>query len=231
MSRPVDRPEAIAMFPPEEDRTGIMELSARAAGWEARFAESDDYLFGEAPNAFLAAEAHRIPAAAEVLAVADGEGRNGVFLAQRGLRVHAVEAAPSAIAKSRRLAAARGVSLTWEQADLLQWDWPVGRYDAVAAIFVQFVAAAERPAFFARLASALKPGGLLLLEGYGLRQLEYGTGGPREPSQLYTEALLRESFAALEILELRSYDADIAEGTRHVGRSALVDLVARRPLG
>jgi cyclopropane fatty-acyl-phospholipid synthase-like methyltransferase len=206
-----------------------MKLTPREAGWEARFAASDDYLFGEAANAFLAAEAHRIVAGAEVLAVADGEGRNGVFLAQRGARVHAVEAAPSAIAKSRRLAAARGVSLTWERADLTCWTWPVSRYDAVVAIFVQFVTGAEQPAFFANLAAALKPGGLLLMQGYGLGQLQYGTGGPRVAEQLYSEELLRQHFAALDILHLRAYDADIAEGSRHVGRSALIDLVARLP--
>ena len=206
-----------------------MQLTPRAAGWEARFAESDDYLFGEAPNAFLAAEAHRIAPGGEVLAVADGEGRNGVFLAERGARVHAVEAAPSAIAKARRLAAGRGVSLAWEQADLTRWTWPVSRYDAVVAIFVQFVSAEERPAFFAGLAGALKPGGLLLMQGYGLGQLAYGTGGPRVADQLYTEAMLRENFAALDLLHLHAYDADIAEGSRHVGRSALIDLVARRP--
>lgn len=201
----------------------------REGRWEARFGATEDYLFGTAPNAFLAAEAHRIPPGADVLAVADGEGRNGVFLAGRGARVHAVDATAAGIAKSRRLAAQRGVTLTWEQADLTRWTWPEADYDAVVAIFVQFTTAAERPAFFAGLRRALKPGGLLLLEGYRIEQLEYRTGGPGEASQLYTEALLRDAFTDMTILSLRSYDAVIEEGAGHSGMSALIDLVAVRP--
>lgn len=201
----------------------------REARWEARFGATDGYLFGTAPNAFLAGQAHRIAPGARVLAVADGEGRNGVFLAARGARVHAVDAAAAGLAKSRRLAAERGVTMTWEQADLTRWTWPQAEYDAVVAIFVQFATAAERPAFFAGLAQALKPGGLLLLEGYRVEQLAYRTGGPGEASQLYSEAMLRDAFADLTILSLCAYDAAIEEGTAHCGMSALIDLVARRP--
>ncbi len=206
-----------------------MTDASRTDFWESRYAASDDYVFGVLPNAFLAAEAHRIAPGARVLAVADGEGRNGVFLAERGAVVHSVEASAAAIAKARRLAAERGVALTFEQADLMRWDWPVAAYDAVVAIFVQFVTAAERPAFFARLKRALKPGGVLLLEGYRVEQLAHRTGGPREATQLYSEALLREAFADMTIEVLRSYDAVIAEGTGHAGISALVDLIALQP--
>ena len=204
-----------------------MSDTSREAFWDNRYAATEDYVFGVAPNAFLAAEAHRIAPGAQVLAVADGEGRNGVFLAGRGALVHSVDAAPAAIAKSKRLAAASGLTLTWEEADLTRWDWPVARYDAVVAIFVQFMAPEERPAFFAHLQAALKPGGLLLLEGYRPEQLAYRTGGPRDPTHLYTEALLRQAFAGMTIEALRSYDAVIAEGTGHAGMSALIDLIAR----
>ena len=196
--------------------------------WDERFA-SEDYHFGTEPNAFLVAEAHRIAPGAEVLAVADGEGRNGVYLAGRGARVHAVEGSPVAIEKAKRLAAARGVTLRHEHVDVLAWDWPVAAYDAVVAIFVQFVDPVDRPAFFRNMQQALKPGGVLLLEGYGPRQLAYGTGGPRHAPQLYTVDLLRDAFADLRIETLRAYDAVIEEGPGHSGMSALVDLVAVRP--
>ena len=199
--------------------------------WESRYASTDDYLFGVRPNAFLAAEAHRIPPGARVLAVADGEGRNGVFLAERGAIVHSVEGSSTAIAKARRLAAQRGVALRTEQADLTRWEWPVADYDAVVAIFVQFVAPVERPAFFEHLKRALRPGGLLLLEGYRVEQLPYGTGGPRDVEHLYTETLLRDAFADMSIEALRSYDAVIEEGSAHVGMSALIDLIAVQPTG
>ena len=193
--------------------------------WDQRYA-SEEYHYGTEPNAFLVAEAHRIPPGARVLAVADGEGRNGVYLAGRGALVHAVDASAVAIDKAKRLAAARGVTLDHEQVDLLHWQWPVAAYDAVVAIFVQFVDAEDRPAFFGAIKRALKPGGVLLLEGYGPGQLAYATGGPRYAGQLYTETMLRAAFADMQIDLLRAYDAVIEEGPAHSGMSALVDLVA-----
>ncbi len=159
--------------------------------------------------------------------MADGEGRNSVFLAGNGADVHAVEVSPTAIARARELAARRGVHVAFEQADLLRWAWPEGAYDAVVAIFVQFVTPEERPAFFGRLVRALRPGGLLLLAGYRPEQVANRTGGPSDPAHCYTEALLRESFAGLEIERLDSYDAVLDEGPGHSGPSALIDLVAR----
>ncbi len=193
--------------------------------WDQRYA-TDDYHYGVEPNAFLVREAFRIAPGAHVLAVADGEGRNGVWLAGEGAHVHAIEASPVAIAKAKRLAEARGVTLAIEQADIFQWAWPVAAYDAVVAIFVQFVDPEDRPAFFANMARALKPGGVLLMEGYGAGQLAYGTGGPRHAPQLYSEEMLRAAFADMEIVTLSAYDAVIEEGTAHSGMSALVDLVA-----
>lgn len=193
--------------------------------WDERYA-SDEYHYGVEPNAFLVAEAHRIAPGARVLAVADGEGRNGVWLAGQGALVHSVDASLVAQEKARRLAAKRGATLTIERIDLLAWDWPTAAYDAVVAIFVQFVNPEDRPTFFRNLQRALKPGGVLLLEGYGPGQLAYGTGGPRHAPQLYTVDLLRDAFADMQIEVLRAYDAVIEEGPAHAGMSSLVDLVA-----
>ena len=197
--------------------------------WNQRFADAGDaFVFGEQPNHFLAAEAHRLPAAARVLSVADGEGRNSVWLATLGHRVHAVEFAPAALVKAAAFAGRRGVEVEFERADVLDWAWPEARYDAVVAIFIQFAMPAERPRLFERLRSAVKPGGLLLLHGYTPQQVEYGTGGPPDPSHMYTEPMLADAFADMEILSLRTYEQEIHEGTGHDGRSALIDLVARR---
>lgn len=198
--------------------------------WSERY-ESDDYLFGKEPNAFLARQQARFAPGMQVLSVADGEGRNGVWLATLGLDVLAVDAVPRAIEKARKLAAERGVTLRHECADLLQWQWGSERFDAIVAIFIQFADPEQRARLFAGMREALKPGGLLLLEGYRVEQLAYGTGGPKDVANLYTAELLREAFADLEILELREYDAHIEEGSGHQGMSALVDLVARKPLG
>lgn len=196
--------------------------------WDARYAEPG-FLFGEAPNAFLQSQLFRLKSGQSVLAVADGEGRNGVWLAEQGLKVHAVEASPVAIEKSRALAAQRGVSLDWEQADLQTWDWPVAAVDAVAAIFIQFVGPEGRAKQFAGIRQMLKPGGLLILQGYTPRQLDYGTGGPSHAENMYTQAMLREAFGDWEILHLSEHDEIVEEGAGHSGLSALIDLVARKP--
>lgn len=195
--------------------------------WDERYSR-DDYVFGEAPNAFLAAQAHLLPKSGRALAIADGEGRNGVWLAEQGLDVLSLDASPIGLDKARKLAAKRGVALETQVLDIAVYEWPPVSFDVVAGIFFQFAGPDLRDAIFAGMERALKPGGLLILQGYGLRQLEYKTGGPGIPENLYTEALLAEKFAALEILHLRDHDSEVAEGSAHVGLSHLVDLVARK---
>jgi SAM-dependent methyltransferase len=196
--------------------------------WNARFA-APEYVFGTEPNAFLAAQAARLRPAMSALCVADGEGRNGVWLARQGLRVTAFDFSAEGIAKARRLAAQAGVDVDYRQCDAAQWDWTAARYDVVVAIFVQFAGPALRAAMFDGMVRALAPGGLLIVQGYGPRQLEYATGGPKNLENLYTEELLRDGFASLEILHLAAHDDVIGEGDGHRGMSALVDMVARKP--
>jgi SAM-dependent methyltransferase len=163
------------------------------------------------------------------LCIADGEGRNSVWLAQQGLDVTAFDFSPVAVSKARALAGEAGVQVDYRQSDIFAWDWKRQAYDVVVAIFFQFASPPQRAAIFSGLQQALAPGGLLLLHGYRPEQIAYGTGGPSQPENMYTEALLRDAFAALDILELRSYDAEVDEGSGHVGMSALIDLIARKP--
>jgi 2-polyprenyl-3-methyl-5-hydroxy-6-metoxy-1,4-benzoquinol methylase len=194
--------------------------------WNQRFG-AGEYIFGTAPNAFLASKASLLKPGQRALCVADGEGRNSVWLAGQGLEVSAFDLSPVGVEKARRLARSRGVEVRYDVASVYEWRWPEAAFDVVAAIFVQFADPAMRSFMFERIVAALKPGGLLLLEGYTPKQLEYGTGGPKKVENLYTEAMLREVFRALEILELRQYEAELGEGSQHAGRSALIDLVAR----
>ncbi len=196
--------------------------------WDERYAV-DEYFFGKEPNAFLVAQRELLKQGATCLAVADGEGRNGVWLAEQGLSVHAVDNSAVALHKARQLAQQRGVQVNFEQIDLLQWDWGENRYDVVVAIFIQFVGPAQRAQIFENIRRCLKPGGLLLLHGYSPRQLEYATGGPSQVENLYTEEMLQIAFSEWEILNLRAYDDHINEGVGHCGMSALIDLVARKP--
>lgn len=195
--------------------------------WNARFA-GESYLFGEAPNAFLARQKSRLPPAGHALAVADGEGRNGVWLAEQGLEVLSLDGSPVAQDKAKRLAARRGVEIELQLADLRHWSWPEAAFDVIAAIFIQFADPPLRKAIFEGFRRSLKPGGVLLLEGYRPEQLKFGTGGPSQVDQLYTETMLRQAFADWDILELAAYDAVIEEGGGHSGMSALIDLVAKR---
>lgn len=196
--------------------------------WNARYA-GDEYLLGETPNAFLLRHARQIPAGGSVLCVADGEGRNSVWLAEQGYRVTAFDFASNGVAKAHALAARRTVSLDLRLGDMETWVWEAVRYDALAAIFIQFLPPERRDEMFRHMQSAVKPGGILLLEGYRPEQVDYATGGPPYRDHMYTRAWLEQCFRGWEIVTLDAYDAHLSEGRAHHGMSALIDLVARKP--
>lgn len=196
--------------------------------WNERY-NVPEFIFGTEPNVFLQQQACRLTAGNRVLAVADGEGRNGVWLAEQGMSVLSIDSADVAQVKAKRLALERGVSLDLECADLLNWRWREAEFDAVVAIFIQFVGAAGRELLFDGIKKTLKPGGLLLLQGYTPRQLEFKTGGPPAAENMYTLAMLKEQFRDWEIVHLSEHDEHVSEGAHHHGMSALIDLVARKP--
>ena len=196
--------------------------------WDERYS-TDAYIFGTAPNVFLASQAGLIRSGMRALAIADGEGRNGVWLAEQGAFVHAVDVSPVALEKARKLAEERRVTLEFEQADVLNWDWPEETYNLVAAIFIQFAPPPERDRIIDGIRRALKPGGLLILQGYTPKQLEFGTGGPPDAANMYTAELLHKWFGDWDITHLNEHESFINEGTHHHGMSALIDMVAIKP--
>ncbi len=198
--------------------------------WDARFS-NDEYIFGKEPNVWLAQHANLFKPGMRVLAVADGEGRNSVWMAQKGLQVDAFDISPVGIAKAKKLAQQQGVEVNFSVHGVEDYPWTTGDYDAVVAIFIQFADPETRATLFKRMKSALKPDGVILLQGYTPKQLEYKTGGPPNLSHLYTEELLQDAFGDLDVLELTSYEQVLTEGTQHHGQSALIGLVARRPFG
>jgi SAM-dependent methyltransferase len=200
------------------------------AMWSQRYRDAGEtYLFGTAPNAYLVSHAGLLAGCHDVLCVADGEGRNSVWLAERGFSVTAQEISPVALQKARALAAERSVVVTFEARDILAGEWPVAAFDAVIAVFIQFAAPRERACLFEGLKRTIRPGGVVLVLGYTPAQLEYRTGGPSAAENLYTPELMREFFADWKILRLDEYEAVLEEGTGHNGRSALLGLVARKP--
>ncbi len=196
--------------------------------WEGRFAATRDYVFGTAPNAFLERQSGRLKPGAKALSVADGEGRNGVWLAGQGLTVTSQDFSPTAQGKARALAAERGVELTFELSDLTRRAWEADCYDVIVGIFFQFLSPDDRTQVFGSIRRAIRPGGLILIEGYGPRQLGYGTGGPKILENLYTPAVLAEAFGDFSEVHLDAYDTEVSEGAGHSGMSSLVDLVAVR---
>jgi SAM-dependent methyltransferase len=202
-------------------------FSDAAATWNRRF-ESDDFHFGTEPNVWLKEHVDVWPPGGRILSVADGEGRNSVWLARRGFVVDAFDIADVGVAKARRLAAQAEVTVNFTVADCDAYPWPESTYDGVAAIFVQFATPEQRQRLFGHIVASLKPGGALILQGYTPRQLDYRTGGPPILSHLYTADMLRAAFDDLDIVELSEYEADVNEGSGHKGRSALIGMVARR---
>ena len=195
--------------------------------WDTRYSESG-YAYGTEPNAFLVSKAPLLRPGMTALAVADGEGRNGVWLASQGLDVLSVDASDVGLRKTRELAASRGVAISTAQADLGRWAWPTAAFDVVVSIFVHF-APELRARLHPAMLAALKPGGLLILEAFTPEQINYTSGGPRVPEMLYTAAMLHADFAGGEVLELTETRTELAEGKYHSGPAAVVRMVVRRP--
>lgn len=195
--------------------------------WEGRYAVPE-YIFGEEPNYFLASCKPLLPASGKALAVADGEGRNGVWLAEQGLDVLSVDFSPAAQEKAKALAKARGVTVAFERADVHEWAYPEAGFDVVVDIFTQFSTPAERARKWAGMRRALKPGGLLILQGYTPKQLDYGTGGPKRLENLYTREMLEQAFAGFSDMAIVEEEVEIHEGAAHGGMSAVIGLTARK---
>jgi SAM-dependent methyltransferase len=193
--------------------------------WEGRYGVAE-YIFGKEPNYFLASCKPLLPVSGKALAVADGEARNGVWLAEQGLDVLSIDFSPSAQQKAETLAKERGVTIAFERADVHAWHYPDAAFDVVVEIFTQFSAPADRSRKWAGMRKTLKPDGLLIIQGYTPKQLQYGTGGPSQIENLYTRAMLDEAFRGFRDVQIVEEEVDIHEGTSHGGMSAVINLTA-----
>jgi SAM-dependent methyltransferase len=194
--------------------------------WNNRYSTSD-FVFGTEPNDFLRSIADRIPPG-PVLCLAEGEGRNAVFLATRGHAVTATDLSATGLAKARTLAAQRGVPLATEVGDLTTYAITPGAWGGIVAIFMHLPPELRRDVL-ARAATGLRPGGVFVMEAYTPAQLAFGTGGPKDPALLPTLAQLRDELPGLEFVIGRELERDVHEGGGHTGRSAVVQVLARRP--
>ncbi|BCO27946.1 hypothetical protein MIZ03_2839 [Rhodoferax lithotrophicus] len=184
--------------------------------WDQRFA-GPDYKYGTEPNTFLREQATRLPPASQVLVPGDGEGRNGVWLAQQGHTVTSVDASAVGLQKARDLAASRGVALHTELVDLADWAPQASSMDAVVLIYTHLPSTFRQQAH-RRLAQGLQSGGWLILEAFHPAQLCFDTGGPKDVDMLYEPDQLSADFAGLCTPLLAWHgETSLSEGSGHQG--------------
>jgi 2-polyprenyl-3-methyl-5-hydroxy-6-metoxy-1,4-benzoquinol methylase len=196
--------------------------------WNERF-DKEEFIFGKEPNEYLVEKAKQyLKSKNKVLCIADGEGRNGVWLARQGMQVVGFDASDIALVKAKQFAKEHQVEVEYTFSDTDSYAWPENTYDAVIGIFIQFADPEMRARIFQQTYKTLKPGGLFILQGYTPKQLEYKTGGPSLIEHLYTEGMIRDLAKDFKILELVSYEKELSEGPRHTGMSAILGLVAKK---
>lgn len=194
--------------------------------WDQNFAAAG-YKYGTQPNAFLVWQSQRLAPASDVLVPGDGEGRNGVWLAQQGHRVTAMDGSVVGLQKAQALAAERGVTLATMHGDLADWAPAPASFDAVVLTFVH-LPPAIRAGAHRRLAAGLRPGGLLLLEAFHPLQLQHSSGGPKDETMLYTPEQLRADVGdSLEELLAWQGEVTLDEGPGHQGRAHVTRFVGR----
>ncbi len=196
--------------------------------WNERF-DKAEFIFGKEPNEYLVEQTQKyLKPKDKVLCIADGEGRNGVWLAKQGIQVIGFDASDIALSKAKQFAKENQVEVEYSFSDTDSFDWQENTYDAVIGIFIQFADPHMRERIFKKVHQSLKPEGIFILQGYTPKQLEYKTGGPSLIEHLYTEELIRDLTKEFQILDLRCYEKELNEGARHAGMSALLGLVAKK---
>ncbi len=204
-----------------------MSMPDPASVWETRYEGVDGYLYGTEPSDFLASQACGV-AVGDVLCLADGEGRNGVFMAELGHRVTSIDLTRAGMEKARRLATERGVELSTIVADLGLYDIGIECWDAVVSIFAHMPPPVRRTVH-ANVVAALRPGGVLILEAYTPDQIGRGTGGPPVPEMTMNLDSLRDELDGLVFEHELEMIRSVVEGPGHTGDGAVVQVIARKP--
>ncbi|MDN7135592.1 SAM-dependent methyltransferase [Pseudidiomarina terrestris] len=201
-----------------------------STGWDERYS-TEEYVYGTAPNDFLLEHAADLLATYEqphVLCLADGEGRNSVYLAELGAEVCAMDISQVGLDKAQKLAATRGVSVQTEQVDLTEAQLPKAHYEGIVAIFCH-LPSAGRAHLYEEIDASLKPGGFFLLEAYTVAQLNYATGGPSDEGLMVSLEELKRAFKGYEVQVSQEVERNIQEGERHNGVGAVCQFIARKP--
>ena len=193
--------------------------------WDERYSV-EEYIYGETPNDFLLEMSDRLKKV-NVLCLAEGEGRNAVYLARQGFAVTAVDSSGVGLAKAEKLAMESGVSIQTVLADLADYTIEAGAWDSIVSIFCH-LQRDLRKRVHKDVVAGLKDGGTFLLEAYTPKQLEFTSGGPRSETYLMELGDLREELDGLEFLHGRELVRDVIEGVKHTGKGSVVQLLARK---
>jgi len=194
--------------------------------WENRYAQANR-IFGDEPSELLTRFRQLFTRDMAALAVGDGEGRNSVWLAQQGLQVTAVEQSRSAVAKAKSFAEANGVHVDFQCMNLHDYAWPDAAFDLIISIFVHLpVAERERNRQF--LLKSLRPGGLVVIEGYHVDHLATGLSGPPDPHMYFTEAAVSRDYSELEPLHLQKSQTDVIENGVLLGSGLALEYIGRK---
>ena len=194
--------------------------------WDERYS-AQDYVFGTAPNEFLVEVTPQLPTG-RILTLAEGEGRNAVYLAQQGYAVTGVDGSRVGLAKAEKLAAEREVEIETRVADLAELPIEEAAWDGVVSIFCHIPPDIRR-SLHKRVVAGLKPGGVFVLEAYTPRQLAYGTGGPPDVRLLVDLATLKTELAGLRFEHALELERTVSEGRLHTGLASVVQIVAVKP--
>ena len=207
-----------------------MFTSHNSQFWDKRYGESG-YAYGTEANQFLIKQQHRFKPRMKTLVVGDGEGRNGVWLASQGLDVLSIDISLVGLKKAEALATQHQVKIQTECADLTSWQWPKATYDLVVAIYLHFDPEV-RQRMHRSMLEALKPAGLLILEAFNPKQLEYqakyNSGGPKITEMLYEPEMLQQDFEGGKILELTETITELREGEYHQGKASVIRLILQQ---
>ena len=195
--------------------------------WDDRYSDNE-FIYGTEPNAFLVE--HSSLLGSPVLSLAEGEGRNAVYLAALGLQVHCVDVSAVGLAKARRLAASRGVDITTEVVDLAIYQPTANCYQSVISISAH-LPSKIRGRLYPIIEQCLLPGGVLALEAYSENQLSRNTGGPKDVDMLMTVPKIVQEFPNLEPLILHEIEREVREGKHHTGLACVVQFVGKKKGG
>lgn len=186
----------------------------------------DEYVYGRLANDFLRDNIDILPKG-KILCLAEGEGRNSVFLAKLGYDVTAVDLSAVALKKARKLAEENHVNIEFIQADLDRFDLGKNQWDAIVSIFCH-LPETVRSSLHKRIEKSLKPNGIYLAEAYTPKQLEFKTGGPGNISMLISSANVEQELSSLKFKVLREKERYIQEGVKHHGQSHVVQVIGQK---